>query len=208
MSEIINLSIEHLYIVGAAVLIAIIIALPCAIIIYKKDFYVETILNVVSLLQSLPTLALFAILVPYVGIGTPLAIITLVIYAILPIFINTIQGFKSIDPRNYELIKTLNINKTTAFYQIELPLAMPLIISGIRLTTIYTISIATMATLVGAGGLGDLIYLGLQQLNIMITIKGLIPLLCMTIIANLGFSKLEEKIMTADQKNAKGIKIR
>ncbi len=208
MNEIINLCIEHLFIVLSSVLIAIAIALPSAIIIYKKDFYIETILSVVSLLQSLPTLAVFAILVPYIGIGTPLAIITLVIYAVLPIFINTIQGFKSIAPRNYELIKTLNINKREAFLKIELPIALPMIISGIRLTTIYTISIATMATLVGAGGLGDLIYLGLQQLNILITIQGLIPLLLMTVIANIIFSKIEHRVMPADQKFQKGIKIR
>lgn len=206
MNQIISLSIEHLYIVFSSVLIAIIIALPSAIIIYKKNFFIEVILSVVSLLQSLPTLAVFAILVPYVGIGSKLAIVTLVLYAILPIFINTIQGFKAINPENYELIRTLNIDKKTAFFKIELPLAMSMIISGIRLTTVYTISIATMATLVGAGGLGDLIYLGLQQLDIAITIQGLIPLLIMTIIANVVFSKLEEKVMTADQKNLKGQK--
>lgn len=206
MNQIISLSIEHLYIVFSSVLIAIIIALPSAIIIYKKNFFIEVILSFVSLLQSLPTLAVFAILVPYVGIGSKLAIVTLVLYAILPIFINTIQGFKAINPENYELIRTLNIDKKTAFFKIELPLAMSMIISGIRLTTVYTISIATMATLVGAGGLGDLIYLGLQQLDIAITIQGLIPLLIMTIIANVAFSKLEEKVMTADQKNLKGQK--
>ncbi len=208
MSEIITLSIEHVYMVMLSVFIATIIGVPTAIIIYKKNFFVDTIISIVSLLQSIPSLAIFAILVPVVGIGIKLALIALVIYAILPIFINTITGFKSINPEYYEIIKVLNISKKQAFFKVELPLVLPIIISGIRLTTIYSISIATIATLVGAGGLGDLIYLGLQQQNILITIKGVIPLILMTIIVNFIFNKIELKVLPADQKWIRKLDIR
>ncbi len=107
-----------------------------------------------------------------------------------------------------EIIKVLNINKKQAFFKVELPLVLPIIISGIRLTTIYSISIATIATLVGAGGLGDLIYLGLQQQNILITIKGVIPLILMTIIVNFIFNKIELKVLPADQKWIRKLDIR
>ncbi len=208
MSEIIQLSIEHLYMVMLSVFIATIIGIPIAILIYKKNFFVDSIISFVSLLQSIPSLAIFAILVPVIGIGVKLALIALVIYAILPIFINTIQGFKSINPEYYEIIDVLKISKKKAFFKVELPLALPIIISGIRLTTIYSISIATIATLVGAGGLGDLIYLGLQQQNILITIKGVIPLLIMTILVNYIFHKIEIKVLPADQKWMRKLDIR
>ncbi len=208
MSEIIQLSVEHLYMVMLSVFIATIIGIPIAILIYKKNFFVDSIISFVSLLQSIPSLAIFAILVPVIGIGVKLALIALVIYAILPIFINTIQGFKSINPEYYEIIDVLKISKKKAFFKVELPLALPIIISGIRLTTIYSISIATIATLVGAGGLGDLIYLGLQQQNILITIKGVIPLLIMTILVNYIFHKIEIKVLPADQKWMRKLDIR
>ncbi len=208
MSEIIQLSIEHLYMVMLSVFIATIIGIPIAILIYKKNFFVDSIISFVSLLQSIPSLAIFAILVPVIGIGVKLALIALVIYAILPIFINTIQGFKSINPEYYEIINVLKISKKKAFFKIELPLALPIIISGIRLTTIYSISIATIATLVGAGGLGDLIYLGLQQQNILITIKGVIPLLIMTVLVNYIFHKIELRVLPADQKWIRKLDIR
>ncbi len=208
MNQIITLSIEHIYMVMLSVFIATVIGIPTAIIIYKKNFFVDTIISIVSLLQSIPSLAIFAILVPVIGIGLKLALIALVIYAILPIFINTISGFKSINPEYYEIIKVLNLSKKQAFFKVELPLVLPIIISGIRLTTIYSISIATIATLVGAGGLGDLIYLGLQQQNILVTIKGVIPLILMTICVNFIFNKIELKILPADQKWIRKLDIR
>ncbi len=208
MNNIIQLSIEHIYMVMLSVFIATIIGIPIAIFIYKKNFFVDPIISFVSLLQSIPSLAIFAILVPVIGIGMKLALIALVIYAILPIFVNTIQGFKSINPEYYEIIDVLNISKKKAFFKVELPLALPIIISGIRLTTIYSISIATIATLVGAGGLGDLIYLGLQQQNILITIQGVIPLIIMTIVVNFIFHKIELKVLPADQKWIRKLDIR
>ncbi len=208
MNDIIQLSIEHIYMVMLSVFIATIIGIPIAIFIYKKNFFVDPIISFVSLLQSIPSLAIFAILVPVIGIGMKLALIALVIYAILPIFVNTIQGFKSINPEYYEIIDVLNISKKKAFFKVELPLALPIIISGIRLTTIYSISIATIATLVGAGGLGDLIYLGLQQQNILITIQGVIPLIIMTIVVNFIFHKIELKVLPADQKWIRKLDIR
>lgn len=208
MIEILNLSLEHIYMVMLSVFIAIIIAIPLATVIYKKNFFVNPIINIVSLLQSIPSLAIFALLVPLIGIGIKLALVALVIYSVLPIFINTIEAYKNINPQYYEIIDVLNISKKEVFFKIEIPLALPIIMSGIRLTSIYSISIATIATLVGAGGLGDLIYLGLQQQNILITIKGVVPLLIMTVATNIIFSKIERRILPKDQKWIRGMDIR
>ncbi|MFV0287897.1 MAG: ABC transporter permease [Mycoplasmatales bacterium] len=200
MNNFINLIVEHIFIVLMSVTLATSIAIPLGIIIYKKQFYVNLIINLVSVLQAFPTLGMFAILVPLMGIGISTAIFVMFLYALLPIFLNVIQGFKSINPEYDIIITSLNIDAKKVFFKIELPLIMPFIISGIRLTTIYTISLATMATLIGAGGLGDLIYLGLQQLNIKLTVLGIIPLLVLTILTNILFNYVERKLLPADVK--------
>lgn len=201
MSTIINilqLTLQHLYIVLISVSIAACIAIPAAIFVYKRDFHVSFITNVVSLLQAFPALGLFAIFVPIIGIGMKTVIISLILYALLPIFQNTIIGFKNINPEYYEVIHSLGISKKNVFYKIELPLIMSNVINGLRLAIIYTISFATIGTLVGAGGLGDLIYLGLQSLNLAYTFEGIIPLLLLTICANVLFNKIEVYFYTAD----------
>lgn len=196
--EIINLTLQHIFITLTSVMIATIIAIPLAILIYKKSFYVNSVLSVISLLQSFPSLALFAILVPLLGIGINVAIFALFLYALMPLFINTILGFKSINPEYYKKIKTLNITNKDIFFKIEMPLVLPYIVSGIKLTMIYTLSYATMVTLIGAGGLGNLIYLGLQELNIWITLQGVIPLMILTVLTNVIFNKIEKMILPED----------
>lgn len=195
-----TLIIEHLTIVMTTVLIASLIAIPTAIIVYKKDFHVNIAIQVVTLLQAFPTLALFAILVPFIGIGKNTAILALSLYAIMPIFLNTINGFKTLNPEYKVICESLKLDKKTVFIKIELPYLLIGIISGLRQATIYTISLATIATLIGAGGLGDLIYLGMQQLNLKLTLAGLIPLIIMAIIANIFFNYLEKYFMPEDLK--------
>ncbi len=194
MNNLLILTLQHIYMVILSVVIASIIAIPLAIYVYKKNCYTTYLLNTIALMQSIPSLAIYAILVPFIGIGIKLAVVTLVIYSILPLFLNTILGLSSLTNQEKELMDTLNLDKKTRFYKIELPLAFPSIINGLRLTTIYAISLTTIATLVGAGGLGDLIYLGLQTLEMKTTLLGVIPLLIMTIITNLGFNKLEYRL--------------
>ncbi len=194
MGDILVLTMQHIYMVITAVVISCIIAIPLAIFIYKKNLYTNHILNFISLLQSVPSLAIYAILVPFIGIGTKLAVTTLVVYCILPIFLNTINGFKTIDKQDRDLMESLNLDERTKFVKVELPLALVSIVNGVRLTTIYAISLTTIATLVGAGGLGDLIYLGLQQLDLKLTFMGVIPLIVLTVVANFIFNIIEAKV--------------
>ncbi len=198
MQEILSLTLEHLTMVVSTIFFATLIAVPSAIFIYKKNFFVNSSIQVVSLLQAFPTLAIFALLVPFLGIGRNVAILTLVLYAIMPIYLNTINGFKNINSDYYLIAESLNLPQRTMLFKIEMPYVIVHIISGIRQATIYTISLATIATLIGAGGLGDLIYLGMQQLNLKLTMEGLIPLIIMAIIANVLFNKLEYKLLPRD----------
>ncbi len=189
---------EHLLIVFTSVLIASIVGIILAILIYKKNLYVNMSIQIVSLLQAFPTLAVFALLVPFIGIGRPTAIIALSLYAIMPIYLNTINGFKTINNEYYEICESLNLDSKTIFFKVEFPYVLIHIINGLRQATIYTISLATIATLIGAGGLGDLIYLGMQQLNLKMTVSGLIPLIIMAILANTFFNYLEKRFMPKD----------
>lgn len=198
MQEILALSLEHLTIVITTIVFASIIAVPAAIFVYKKNLFVNTSIQVVSLLQAFPTLAIFALLVPFLGIGRNVAIITLTLYAIMPIYLNTINGFKNINSDYYAIADSLNLPERTILFKVEMPYVIIHIISGLRQATIYTISLATIATLIGAGGLGDLIYLGMQQLNLGLTMEGLIPLIIMAVVANIGFNKLEYKMLPRD----------
>lgn len=196
--EILSLTVEHLSIVITTIVLASIIAIPSAIFVYKKNIFINGSIQVVSLLQAFPTLAIFALLVPFLGIGRNVAIITLTLYAIMPIYLNTINGFKNINSDYYAIADSLNLPPKTILLKIEMPYVIVHIISGLRQATIYTISLATIATLIGAGGLGDLIYLGMQQLNLKLTMEGLIPLIIMAIIANVLFNKLEYKMLPRD----------
>lgn len=200
MNNLFHLSLEHIYMVAISVFIACIIAVPSAIIFYKKKFFVQTSLYIVSLMQSFPALGFFALIVPFLGIGMKVVILALIMYALLPIYQGTITAMKNINPEYYEIIEALNLKKSKVFWKIEFPLILPQIINSIRLALTYSIAFATMGTLVGAGGLGDLIYEGLQSFNIMITLQGLIPLLTLTIITNYLFSKLEKLYYTPDYK--------
>lgn len=200
MNSIIGLTIEHLYMVSLSIICATIIATPLAIVVYKKNLGVNKLLYIVSLLQSFPALGMFALLVPLMGIGMKTVIFSLILYALLPIFQGTVLALKGINPEYYEIIEALNIKGKETFWKIEFPLILPNIISGIKLATIYTISFATIGTLVGAGGLGDLIYLGLQSMNIQTTLTGIIPLLLLTIITNFIFDQLEKLYYPADYK--------
>lgn len=198
MQELLTLTVEHLTMVITTIFFATLIAVPSAIFIYKKNLFVNSSIQAVSLLQAFPTLAIFALLVPFLGIGRNVAILTLVLYAIMPIYLNTINGFKNINSDYYLIAESLNLPERTMLFKIEMPYVIVHIISGIRQATIYTISLATIATLIGAGGLGDLIYLGMQQLNLKLTIEGLIPLIIMAVAANLLFNRLEYKLLPRD----------
>ncbi len=197
----IQLILEHLFMTISSVFLASLIAIPLSMFLYKKKLFVNLTLNIISILQSFPVLGMFAILVTFLGIGMPVAILTMFLYALMPIYVNTIQGFKSINPDYYLIVNSLNISKKNQFLKVELPIVIPFVISGIRIATTYTLSLVTIATLIGAGGLGELIYLGLQQLNLKMTLIGVIPILILTVLFNYFFNLLENALLPADQKN-------
>ena len=123
--------------------------------------FAEPIIGVAAVLQTIPSLALFGFLVPLIGIGSKTALIALIIYALLPIVRNTYAGLTGVDESIVEAGRGMGMTPNQILKKIEFPIALPVIMAGIRTATVLTVGIATLATFVGAGGLGDVIYRGL-----------------------------------------------
>ena len=163
---------QHIQISLISLLIAMVIAMPLAFWTVKHAKVAEFLLQIASILQTIPSLALLGLLIPLVGIGTVPAVIALIVYALLPIFQNTYLGLTEIDPALEEAADAFGMSRMQKLVKVELPLAMPTIISGIRTALVLIIGTATMAALIGAGGLGSFILLGIDRNNTALIIIG------------------------------------
>ena len=143
---------EHFYISIIALLIAIVIAVPLGILLSKTKKLAGVVLTIAGVLQTIPTLAVLAIMIPIFGVGKTPAIIALFIYVLLPILNNTVLGVQNINPEIRQAGISMGMTKFQLMKDVELPLALPLILGGIRLSSVYVISWATLASYVGAGG--------------------------------------------------------
>lgn len=176
---------QHLVISITALVIAIIIAVPLAIWVVRRPKVAEFFLQVTSVLQTIPSLALLGLLIPLVGIGTVPAIIALIIYALLPIFQNTYLGISEIDSSIEEAADAFGMSRMRKLFKVELPIALPQIISGIRTALVLIVGTATLAALIGAGGLGTFILLGIDRNNTGLLLLGAISSALLAIILSL-----------------------
>lgn len=156
---------QHVEISLLATVITIIIAIPLAIVLMNHKRAGEFFLQVASVVQTIPSLAILGLLIPLVGIGTVPAVIALVLYAIMPVFQNTYAGLTNIDPLLNEAADAMGVSKRYKLLRIQIPLAMPMILSGIRIAVVMIIGTATLAALIGGGGLGTYILVGIQSNN-------------------------------------------
>ncbi|WP_412989526.1 ABC transporter permease/substrate-binding protein [Pediococcus siamensis] len=192
---------EHLQISLTALLIAIVIAIPLAIWATHHKNVAEVLLQITSVLQTIPSLALLGLLIPLVGIGSVPAIIALVIYALLPIFQNTYVGIDEIDPSLEEAADAFGMSRMRKLFKVEIPIALPVIISGIRTALVLIIGTATLAALIGAGGLGNFILLGIDQNDTSLIIIGavtsaLLAIILSALIKFLQTARLRTVILT------------
>ncbi len=186
--------IQHIYLSFVALAIGIAIALPIGILVARYRRFAEPIIGITAILQTIPSLALFGILVPLIGIGSKTALIALVIYALLPIVRNTYTGLTSADEAIIEAGRGMGMTPFQIMKKIELPLALPIIMAGIRTATVLTVGIATLATFVGAGGLGDVIYRGLQSYNNSLVLAGALPVAILAIMFDFLLKWIERKV--------------
>lgn len=184
---------EHLKISAIAALITVVIAIPLAIVLINHRKAGEVILQIASVIQTIPSLAILGILIPFVGIGSVPAVIALVLYAIMPVFQNTYTGLTTIDPELIEAADALGLPRSMKILRIRIPLAMPMIMSGIRIAVVMIIGTATLAALIGGGGLGTYILLGIQTNNDAALIIGAVLAAALALLAS-GIIKLLSKL--------------
>lgn len=166
---------EHIQISLIALVFAVLIAIPLGIYLTNKQRFAESVIGASAVLQTIPSLALLGLLIPLLGIGKVPAIIALVAYALLPILRNTYTGIKEVDPSLIEAATAMGMTTWKRLTKVELPLAMPVIMAGIRTSMVLIVGTATLAALIGAGGLGDLILLGIDRNNPSLIVLGAIP---------------------------------
>ncbi len=158
-------SFEHIQLVVVSVVAAIIVGVPLGIVAHRSELLRSAILNTTSTFLTVPSLAFFALLIPLVGIGNTAPILALFCYALLPIVRNTVSGLRQVDPAIVESAKGMGIGSFGRLRGIELPLAWPVILTGVRVSTPLNIGIAAIAVLVGGGGLGQEIFRGIRSLG-------------------------------------------
>lgn len=181
---------EHLWLVGIALLFSVVIGIPLGIAAAKFHRTGQGILIFAALVQTIPTLALLCLLIPLFGIGLKPALVALCMYSLLPVILNTLTGIQAIDPKHIENAKAFGLNSRQILYKITLPLASPMILTGLKTATIVSIGTATLAALIGAGGYGALIISGLSLNNIPIILMGAIPAAIMALLAHFIFDGL------------------
>jgi osmoprotectant transport system permease protein len=191
--EVGSLSLEHLYLVAIAISIASAIAIPSGILLTRRPGWRRFSLGLANVFQTIPSLALFGVLIPICGIGKITASVALVLYAILPILRNTLLGITGIDPAVRESAVAMGMTPRQVLVEIELPLAARSIIGGLRLATVATIGTATIAAAIGAGGLGVFIFRGIASVDNEQILAGAIPAAMMAILADEGFGWIERK---------------
>ena len=191
-NELLSGIIEHIQISFIALIIALIIAIPLGIYLSYHKKLANIVIAINGVIQTIPSLAILALLIPLVGIGRKPAIIALILYALLPILHNTYTGITGVDPMYMVTSRALGMNKFQQLTKVQLPLAMPVIMTGVRTAAVLIIGTATLASLVGAGGLGKLILLGLDRNNNYLILLGAIPAALLAILFDFIFKQLEK----------------
>jgi osmoprotectant transport system permease protein len=196
-TEVLELTLEHLWLVGISILLAIIIGIPLGILITRWPVLDKPILGSANIIQTIPSLALFGFLLPAPWIGARsdrLAILALTLYALLPLIRNTYTGIRGVDAAVVEAGRGMGLTDRQLLFEVQLPLALSVIIAGIRIATVISVGLATIAAAIGAGGLGEYIFRGLAMVNNSVILAGAIPAAAMAIAADLGFGWLEKRL--------------
>ena len=185
--EILTLSLEHLRLVLWSILYALLIGIPLGVLIVRRPRMRAFILGMNNMIQTIPSLALFGLLlpVPWLGLRADrLTITALTLYALLPIVRNTYTGIHEVDPAVLEVATGMGLTRRQLLWHVQIPLAFPVILSGVRIATVITIGIATVAAAIGAGGLGEFIFRGLAMVDNNVILAGAIPAALMALIAD------------------------
>lgn len=196
-AEVLELTLQHLGLVAAAMIVAVAIGVPLGIAVTRRRSLRRWVLGAANVIQTVPSLALFGFLIPVPfigGIGARTAIVALTLYALLPILRNTYTGITGVDPAVLEAARGMGMTPRQILRQVELPLSMGVIIAGIRVATVICIGVATIAAAIGAGGLGTYIFRGVAMVNNQVILAGAIPAAILAVLADVGLGWAERRL--------------
>lgn len=183
--------IEHLQLVGTSMGIAIFIALAISLSVFERDRLAQPILTVSGIILTIPSYAAFAFLLPFTGLGFTSAVIVLVAYAQLPILRNTITGLREIDPAIVESGVGMGMGRAQLLFRVQLPMALPVIMAGIRVSTVMIVGIAAIAAIIRAGGLGVFIFRGIARTSNDLVLMGALSIAAIALFVDYVFSLIE-----------------
>ena len=195
--EVRDLTLEHLGMVAASILLAVLIGIPLGILISRRPEWEKPVLGSANIMQTIPSLALFGFLLPVPWIGAVswrLAVLALTLYALLPVIRNTYAGIKGVDPAVVEAGRGMGMTDRQLLWQVELPLALGVIIAGVRVATVISVGVATIAAAIGAGGLGEYIFRGLSMVNNQLILAGAIPAALLALLADVSLGWVERRL--------------
>ena len=196
--EVATLTAEHLWLVGVSMLLAVAIGVPLGILLTRRPHFKAVVLGSTNVIQTIPSLALFGLLLPLPWLGARadrLAIVALALYALLPIVRNTYVGISGISPAVREAALGMGLTSGQLLWHVELPLAFPVMLAGIRVAVVITIGVATIAAAIGAGGLGEFIFRGIAMVDNQVILAGAVPAALMALIADLLLSGIEKLLV-------------
>ncbi|MED2971182.1 ABC transporter permease [Fictibacillus sp. B-59209] len=193
---------EHFYISLTAVILGILVAVPLGISLTRIPGIAGFVMGLVGVIQTLPSLAILAFFIPLLGVGKIPAVIALFFYSVLPILRNTYTGVKGLDKNLLEAGHGMGMTGWERILYVEIPLAIPIIMAGIRVSTVYLIGWATLASFIGAGGLGDYIFSGLNLYQPEFIIAGAVPVTLLALLLDLLLGRLEYAVTPKGMKKA------
>ena len=192
-----RLTVEHLELVGISIFAATVIGVPLGVAASRNATLKRWSLAFANVTQTVPSLALFGFLIPATGIGARTAVIALALYALLPILQNTCVGIAGVDRAVIEAARGMGMTSRQMLWQVELPLAMGVILAGLRVAAVTSVGVATIAAAVGAGGLGTFIFQGLTMVNNNVILAGAVPAAILAVLADAGFGWIERRLTAA-----------
>jgi osmoprotectant transport system permease protein len=195
--QVLALTLEHLSLVGVSTLLAVLVGIPVGIMIARWPKWNKPVLAVANIIQTIPSLALFGFLLPVPWLGERvgrLAILALTLYALLPVIRNTYTGIRGVDPAVVEAGRGMGMTDCQLLLRVELPLALSVILSGVRVAVVISVGLATIAAAIGAGGLGEFIFRGLAMVNNQLILAGAVPAAILALSADLSLGWLERRL--------------
>jgi len=196
-TQVLELTAEHLWLVGWSTVFAMLIGIPLGILVAHRKGLNKPVLASANIIQTIPSLALFGFLLPVPWLGDRadrLAILALTLYALLPIIRNTYSGIKGVDASVVEAGRGMGLTESQLLFQVELPLAMSVILSGVRVAIVISVGLATIAAAIGAGGLGEFIFRGLAMVDNRVILAGAVPAAILALFADFGVGWVERRL--------------